>query len=97
MYEYGRENYEQAFEVLGPDFDATDLKVMFVFNVHSVINDTFYILSHRYKCYSQMVGASDEQLDVFNEVWYSVLLNTGRFSKGMHTVRFFITNFFIFT
>lgn len=30
-----------------------------------------------------MVGASDEQLDVFNEVWYSILLNTGRFSKGI--------------
>lgn len=30
-----------------------------------------------------MIGASDEQLDVFNEVWYSLLLNTGRAAKGM--------------
>lgn len=38
-----------------------------------------------------MVGASDEQLDVFNEVWYSILLNTGRFSKGICiTVRFYL-------
>lgn len=29
-----------------------------------------------------MIGASDEQLDVFNEVWYIVLLNIGQFSKG---------------
>ncbi|KAJ8637877.1 hypothetical protein MRB53_012144 [Persea americana] len=59
LYEYGRENYEQAFEVLGPDFDAYDFK---------------------------MVGASDEQLDVFNEVWYSILLNTGRFSKAIEVI-----------
>jgi len=31
-----------------------------------------------------MIGASDEQLDVFNEVWYSVLLHTGKISKGMN-------------
>lgn len=59
LYEYGRENYERAFEVLGPDFDACDFK---------------------------MVGASDEQLDVFNEVWYSILLNTGRFSKAIEVI-----------
>ncbi|TXG56429.1 hypothetical protein EZV62_017742 [Acer yangbiense] len=29
----------------------------------------------------KMIGASDEQLDVFNEVWYSMLLNTGQAAK----------------
>lgn len=29
-----------------------------------------------------MIGASDEQLDVFNEVWYTVLLNSGRANEG---------------
>lgn len=29
-----------------------------------------------------MIGASDEQLDVFNEVWYTMLLNTGEAAKG---------------
>jgi hypothetical protein len=31
-----------------------------------------------------MLGASDEQLDVFNEVWYSMLLNTGQAAKGTY-------------
>lgn len=30
-----------------------------------------------------MIGASDEQVDVFNEVWYTVLINAGETSKGM--------------
>lgn len=34
----------------------------------------------------QVIGASDEQLDVFNEVWYSLLLNTGQATKGMTLV-----------
>ncbi|KAF8390298.1 hypothetical protein HHK36_024823 [Tetracentron sinense] len=59
LYEYGRANYEQAFDVLGPDFDANDCK---------------------------MIGASDEQLDVFNEVWYNILLNTGRISKAIEVI-----------
>ncbi|PON67464.1 Tetratricopeptide-like helical domain containing protein [Parasponia andersonii] len=29
----------------------------------------------------KIIGASDEQVDVFNEVWYSMLLNTGQASK----------------
>lgn len=29
-----------------------------------------------------MIGASDEQLDVFNAMWYNVLLNTGHASEG---------------
>ncbi|KAK1282229.1 hypothetical protein QJS10_CPB22g01176 [Acorus calamus] len=59
LYEYGRGNYERAFECLGPDFDANDCK---------------------------MIGASDEQLDIFNEVWFSVLLNTGHVSKAIEVI-----------
>lgn len=29
-----------------------------------------------------MIGASDEQLDVFNEVWFISLLNIGQVPKG---------------
>lgn len=44
-----------------------------------------------------MIGASDEQLDVFNEVWYSVLLETGQTSKGMDLFLLFLnTRFFFF-
>lgn len=32
------------------------------------------------------IGASDEQLDVFNEVWYSLLLNTGQASKAKEVI-----------
>lgn len=31
----------------------------------------------------QAIGASDEQLDVFNEVWFCVLLDIGHASSGM--------------
>ncbi|OAY84700.1 Tetratricopeptide repeat protein 38 [Ananas comosus] len=34
----------------------------------------------------KMIGASDEQLDVFNEVWYSVLLETGQTSKAINEI-----------
>jgi hypothetical protein len=30
-----------------------------------------------------MIGASDEQVDVFNEVWYTVLINVRETSKGI--------------
>lgn len=33
-----------------------------------------------------MIGASDEQLDVFNEVWYIVLLNSGQIPKGTKSI-----------
>ncbi|KAL6969524.1 hypothetical protein U1Q18_029236 [Sarracenia purpurea var. burkii] len=32
------------------------------------------------------IGASDEQLDVFNEVWYVMLLNTGQAMKAIVTI-----------
>lgn len=32
------------------------------------------------------IGASDEQLDVFNEVWYSLLLNTGHAVKVIEVI-----------
>ncbi|XP_048231867.1 tetratricopeptide repeat protein 38 isoform X2 [Ricinus communis] len=59
LYEYGRGNNKQALDVLGPDFNAYDCK---------------------------MIGASDEQLDVFNEVWYSMLLNTGQATKAIEAI-----------
>lgn len=59
IYEYGRRNDQKVFDILGPDFDAMDYK---------------------------MIGASDEQLDVFNEIWYVVLLNTGHVSKAIEVI-----------
>ncbi|RZC86291.1 hypothetical protein C5167_007478 [Papaver somniferum] len=35
----------------------------------------------------KVIGASDEQLDVFNEVWYSVLLNTGRYQIAINQIQ----------
>ncbi|XVF44139.1 hypothetical protein PTKIN_Ptkin02bG0096900 [Pterospermum kingtungense] len=37
-----------------------------------------------YNC--KAIGASDEQLDVFNEVWYSMLLNTGQVTKAIESI-----------
>ncbi|GJM96243.1 hypothetical protein PR202_ga13062 [Eleusine coracana subsp. coracana] len=34
----------------------------------------------------KMIGASDEQVDVFNEVWYTVLINTGKASKAIEVL-----------
>ncbi|KAJ9172130.1 hypothetical protein P3X46_015409 [Hevea brasiliensis] len=59
LYEYGRGNNKKALEVLGPDFDANDCK---------------------------MIGASDEQLEVFNEVWYDMLLNAGQATKAIEVI-----------
>lgn len=30
----------------------------------------------------KIIGASDEQVDVFNDVWYNMLLNSGEAEKG---------------
>ncbi|KAE8023353.1 hypothetical protein FH972_009061 [Carpinus fangiana] len=59
LYEYGSGNDKKALELLGPEFDA---------------------------CNCKMIGASDEQLDVFNEVWYSMLLNTGQAVKAIDII-----------
>ncbi|KAJ4711237.1 Tetratricopeptide repeat 38 [Melia azedarach] len=34
----------------------------------------------------KMIGASDEQLDVFNEVWYNMLLNTAQAAKAIEVL-----------
>ncbi|KAJ6818183.1 tetratricopeptide repeat protein 38 [Iris pallida] len=34
----------------------------------------------------KVIGASDEQLDVFNEVWYDVLLKSGQASKAIEVI-----------
>ncbi|KAL2510192.1 Tetratricopeptide repeat (TPR)-like superfamily protein [Forsythia ovata] len=34
----------------------------------------------------KIIGASDEQLDVFNEVWISLLLNTGQASQAVQAI-----------
>ncbi|CAH2033806.1 unnamed protein product [Thlaspi arvense] len=57
--EYGKGNYKQALELLGPDFDAADYK---------------------------MIGASDLQIDVFNEIWYKLLLLTGQSSSAIEVL-----------
>lgn len=59
LYEYGRGNDKEALQLLGPDFDANNCKV---------------------------IGASDEQVDVFNEIWYSMLLNTGQAVKALEVI-----------
>ncbi|CAL5398911.1 unnamed protein product [Camellia sinensis] len=59
VYEYGKGNYKEALELLGPDFEANNFKT---------------------------IGASDEQLDVFNEVWYVMLLNTGQAVKAIEVI-----------
>lgn len=56
VYEYGKGNYKKALELLGPDFDAADYKV---------------------------IGASDLQMDVFNEIWYKLLLLNGKTSSAI--------------
>lgn len=59
MYAYGRDDHCKVIDILGPDFDAVDYKV---------------------------IGASDEQLEVFNEIWYNVLINTGHASKAIDLI-----------
>jgi len=59
LYEYGKGNYKEALDLLGPDFDAN---------------------------YCKIIGASDEQLDIFNEVWYVMLLNTGQAEKAIEVI-----------
>ncbi|KAL4303938.1 hypothetical protein GQ457_10G025140 [Hibiscus cannabinus] len=34
----------------------------------------------------KIIGASDEQVDVFNEVWYVMLLNTGQATKAIESI-----------
>ncbi|CAN1151353.1 Tetratricopeptide repeat protein 38 [Linum perenne] len=34
----------------------------------------------------KIIGASDEQLDVFNEVWFNILLNTGEETKAIEAI-----------
>ncbi|PSS13550.1 Tetratricopeptide repeat protein like [Actinidia chinensis var. chinensis] len=59
LYGYGKGNHKEALELLGPDFDASNCKI---------------------------IGASDEQLDVFNEVWYVMMLNTGQATKAIEVL-----------
>ncbi|KAK7362089.1 hypothetical protein VNO77_04189 [Canavalia gladiata] len=59
LYAYGKGNDKRGLELLGPDFDANDFK---------------------------MIGASDEQLDVFNEVWYTMLLNAGEAMRAIEVI-----------
>ncbi|XP_047319886.1 tetratricopeptide repeat protein 38-like [Impatiens glandulifera] len=60
VFEYGKGNYRQAANLLGPDFDAINYKI---------------------------IGASDEQVDVFNEVWYFLMLNTGQASIATEAIK----------
>ncbi|KAG9450381.1 hypothetical protein H6P81_010346 [Aristolochia fimbriata] len=60
MYEYGNGNFSNVYELLGPNFEANNCKV---------------------------IGASDEQLEVFDEVWLCVLLGTGHASKAIEEIK----------
>ncbi|XP_057448355.1 uncharacterized protein LOC130739906 [Lotus japonicus] len=59
LYAYGRGNDKHGVELLGPDFDANDYKI---------------------------IGASDEQVDVFNDVWYNMLLNSGEAENAIEVI-----------
>lgn len=59
LYAYGRGDDRHGLELLDPDFDASDYKI---------------------------IGASDEQVDVFNEVWYNMLLNSGEALKAIEVL-----------
>ncbi|KAM0987323.1 hypothetical protein ACFXTH_011459 [Malus domestica] len=59
-YEYGKGNGKQALELLGPDFDADNYK---------------------------MIGALGEQIDIFNELWYCMLLNNGQAAKAIEVLK----------
>ncbi|KAL5100374.1 hypothetical protein RYX36_004701 [Vicia faba] len=59
LFAYGRGDYRHGLELLGPDFDANDCKI---------------------------IGASNEQVDVFNEVWYIMLLNSGDAMKAIEAI-----------
>ncbi|XP_010255976.1 PREDICTED: tetratricopeptide repeat protein 38 [Nelumbo nucifera] len=49
--------------------------------------EAFHMLAPDFDAsYCKTVGASDEQLDVFNEVWCSILLNTGRASEAIKEI-----------
>ncbi|XP_010551491.1 PREDICTED: tetratricopeptide repeat protein 38 isoform X2 [Tarenaya hassleriana] len=60
VYEYARGNYKQTLELLGPDFDAIDYKI---------------------------IGASDEQIDVFGEIWCKALILNGQSSTAMEVIK----------
>ncbi|GJR60991.1 tetratricopeptide repeat-like superfamily protein [Tanacetum coccineum] len=71
-YEYGRGDFTRALELLGPDFDANNCKVL----ANSLLWELFgwgTYFDQQERCEEQMVGASGEQLDVFNEVCYMKL------------------------
>eukprot|EP01018_Ginkgo_biloba_P003847 Gb_36560 [translate_table: standard] len=59
LYHYGRSDHNRAYEILGPNFNVQEYKV---------------------------IGASDEQLDVFDEVWCVILLNSGHISQAIEAL-----------
>lgn len=86
LFEYGKGENERALELLGQTFDAIDYKVVWTWTrgTHAVCLALFYLFHEWLAKYYlvQIIGASDEQLDVFNEVWITMLLNSGRATKG---------------
>lgn len=59
LYHYGKSDYSQAYNILGPNFNVCECKV---------------------------IGASDEQLDVFDNVWCIILLNSGHISQAIEAL-----------
>lgn len=88
MYRYGKGDYEVALELLGSEFNASNCKVIRTrLNVYLDYYHVFF--DHDISVYlCQMIGASDEQLDVLNEMRYIMLLNTGRAKEGMKIILF---------
>nr|GMD95655.1 tetratricopeptide repeat protein 38 isoform X1 [Ipomoea batatas]GME17606.1 tetratricopeptide repeat protein 38 isoform X1 [Ipomoea batatas] len=59
LFQYGKGDDKAALELLEPEFDAVNYKI---------------------------IGASDEQADVFNEVWIILLLNNGHATRAIEAI-----------
>ncbi|WCJ21770.1 Tetratricopeptide repeat (TPR)-like superfamily protein [Euphorbia peplus] len=56
-------------------------------------NKAVELLGHDFNAkYCKMIGASGEQLDVFNEVWFNMLLNIGEASRAVEAIEKEIKN-----
>ncbi|XP_019158057.1 PREDICTED: tetratricopeptide repeat protein 38 isoform X1 [Ipomoea nil] len=59
LFQYGKGDNKAALELLEPEFDAVNYKI---------------------------IGASDEQADVFNEVWIILLLKNGHATRAIEAI-----------
>ena len=70
---------KKALELLGPDFDAADYKVICQFKSISIEENR-----RNYTLFCDQIGywSIVFTIDVFNEIWYKLLLLTGQSSTG---------------